>query len=1840
MCLRRGFSKLSSTSRKIKSLDSARPVEEKEDPKCVLNKTKRSSDNKPTSSSKNSRAISSSKNKKNVRESRSKTSSNDRNKRECRSKSNSKVRGSEEAIKSFTLNNNAKKTNSSGSEDSKRKVNQKQSKHNPHVCHKTQKLFEHNKVVSSSKKKEAEHDSNLKSVNNYGSEQKDNPEDISKVDKNSYKVFDIKTNPENMETENIKIAKEKEKGHSSDMSIQTQRIEDTSSSKDDNESAITINGKLENESSEIEEQCKKMPLDKEHKCIEKNGRKSVKDNINKDLCRGNKEKDENFENNTPSDRDQQNVIINKKDFGSNTNHQRCATQKDSRSDGYQQKSKDDFQNNRHHENENNVVISQSEGDQTKDKMKIESHSDKDYINKKSTDNSQNDKDQPKNTTKDISQTDQKHQKEKNKKDSRTDKDQQNENKDDSLSDGAHQEKKKNDVSQSDGAHQEKKKNDVSQSDRDSQNKKTKDNSSGDREQEKNMKDFQDGREWRKEKSKDSCQTDKEQQKGEMKDTFQSERNQKNKKHKDDSQSNKLQECEKVWSKSEKDLNIKNKNALQNFKEQQEEKKKNSFQNSKNCYKEDKKKDDCKSKSNQQKEKNKDVPLSEKDHQHKNNPDASRSDKDHQNKKMDNFQSDKEQKNKNKGNSQSCTDKQKQKSKDAYQHHTDHHTRKTRNNPVGNKEPIKEMCRKDPQDGRNQQKEKSKDNAQNETDKKDTTNKDAPQSNKDKKKENIYSHNDKEYRKEKIKNASQNFQEQKSKDCSQIIPDWHKESKKKDNCRSDKDQQKKSDVHLLEKKSKDGCGNDREREKGKNSKDSPRSNKNQQSEQDKKINFSNKSVKREFGNSREGSGCNTKHSDRDRSMKYLKPNQVTYTSRRTRSSSQKRKKQNYSSEQLRSSQNRSLSFDGVSRFHVKNERCVGDYTDMQKLSGKREYSQKDYPVKKKRSKSPLTLYKPDERSTDCNRIRRRSSSQSNKCFSLVSSDDFQFERNGSKTPDMSMEYSRSDSLWKLEKQEFDTSSYHENESSGLKSGREELSCTDPPFSSFKDIFYHSKNEVIPDRSEGLNETSFSDKFMETSDGEWRMLPERDTVQLSQREKQSEEWRDGHGFRLEKTEDSSSLSVWKEELENSDKRTIRTTGTPKESNVSTKDNWQVFCSKRTNELLKEGIKPDCYDFEGEWMELIKRRRNEQCLFSRFGACSSIEQFDNVMPMKLIQNEMLDSSKMISDEGNNLCSIDDKKYLCNESLGHQRIVMWQSTNQKKQNSGRKRSIEVDESSLPEKRYVRESHLLPSINNSKPSHPGFSEKNVSNYGSSTFPEWTTFPAPERPEDDLQLKLLKAFNQNSFSHNNLPGNVFNEDYKESIANQVASVLTKLGMTNISESVLTNVLQQLGYLQGSSTVTSACSEANKDSSSFFRTTSHSDWQRNIPFENDQGIFLVHRIGEALSNLGIQLSADTMQTQVDQTCMNSGPGSFPQPFVLSSFDKSLPMSTTIVPSYCTNKPFKSEVPKGVPKTKSKFKPKYKQRQWWKRKGRRNTFIHTNFQKLGTKTSQNDNQTGSLRAREMKNTKQIAQEKSLYATNLRSTINQGQVTSRMNDIKRHSEVMVSSKFKENQKNQMQNMYNPFEQERSTLAKCLENESYHIESSSPGPSTKFHQYNVPLGDDKTTAQNVYFQQKGNIGNSVPFKNDIPCQPYFNPWIKPNTIIGPGNNNFKNMTGQYVESKETNIQSGCGWNSQILKTGESLFSQNKSLSQTTPNTWAMPVLPFQNLGHHFTSQNSQYSQHMAPFSEKLMNPMRTPGPHQITANLPPPFPSTSQDSSMNALSNINYTATSSFMPKIWKKF
>ncbi|XP_076361644.1 uncharacterized protein LOC143252809 [Tachypleus tridentatus] len=1702
--LRRGFSKFPVSSRKIKSLDSARPIEKKEDSKYVLDKTKRFSDNKLRRFSKNSRAISSSKSQ-NIRESRSMRSSG-RNKRECRSKSNSKLNGSEDKVKSLTLNDNAKETNSSGSEHFKRKVNHTQSKHNLDVCHKTLKLFGHNGVSSSKKE---EHDGNLKLINNCGIEQKDNGEDISRIDKNSCKVLNIKTNCINVEIENIKTAKEKEKSLPSDITMQTHRTEDTSDSKDNHDSAI------ENESSKIEEQRRKMVLGKESKSIEKNSRKPVKDNIYEDMCEEYKEKDEHFKNSALSDRDLQNVTINKKDFGSNTNHQRLANQNDSKRDGYHQKSKDNFQK---------------------------------------------DKDQPKNMTKDASQTDRKHQKEKNRISSRI----EDENKGDSLSDRTHQEKKKN--------------NDF-KSERNNQNKKSKDSTLGDRKSGKGYKnDFQDDRDWQKEKSKDSYQSDKEQETGEIKDTLQNERSYKNKKHKDDSQSNNVHECKKFWSNNEKDLNVKNKNALQNFKEH-EKKNGNSFQSSK----EDKSKVDCKNKGDQQKEKNKDVFQSDKDHQCKNNPDASQSDRNHQNKKKtNNFQSEKEPKIKNKENSQSGRDQQKQRNRDSCQHYTNYHTRKIRNNSMGSKEPIKEMCKKDLQNSRNQQKEKSKEYAEHETDKKSIANKDAFLSNKDKERENIYSHNDKEYNTEKIKYVSHNFQEQKNKDCSQIITDWHNESKRKDNCRSDKDQKKKGDIHLLEKKSKNGCRNEREREKGQNSKDSSRSNKNQQSEHDKK-NLGNRSVKHELGNSRDDSGYNSKHSDMDRSLRYFKPNQATYTSRRS-SSSQKRKKQDYSSEQLQSSPNRNLSFDGVSSYHVKNERYLRDYRDMQQSSVERDYSEKDYPVRIKRSKSPPTLSKPDERSTNCSRIRRRSSSQSNECFSLVSSDDSQSQNNGSKTPDMSMEYSRSDSLWKLEEQEFNASSYHKNESSSVKSGREELPCTNSPLSSFKDFFCYSKNEVISDRSEGLNETSFIDKFMETSNGEWRMLPERETVHLSQREEQSEEWRDGHGFRLEKTEDSSSLSVWKEELENSINRNIRTTTTPKESSVSTEENWQEFCSKRTNELLKEGIKPDCYDFEGEWMELIKRR-NEDCPFSSFGACSSTEQVANVMTMKSNQNEVLDSSKMISDEENNLCSTDDKNYLCSESLGHQRIVMWQSTDQKKQIFGRKRSIEVDESSVPKKWYVRESYPLPSINDSKPSNPGFSQRNMSNCVSSTLSKWTTFPATGRPEDDLQLELLKAFNQNCFSHNNLSGNIFSEDYKESIANQIASVLTKLGMTNISESVLTNVLHQLGYLMGNSTITSADAEAkpNKDSSSFSRAISHSGWQRDIPFENDQGTFLVHRIGEVLSNLGIQLSADTTQTQIGET--------FPHPPVLSSFDNSLPVSTTVSPSYCTNKPFKSEVPKGVAKRKPKFIPKYKQRQLWKRKGRRNTFIHNNFQKLGTKASQNDSQAGSLRVGEMKNTKQISNEKSLFATTFRSSVNQGQITNRINEISRHSEVMDSSEFRENQKNQTQDMVNPFGQERTVLSKSLENKSGHMESSLPGPSTKFHQYSVPLNDDETATQNVYFPQRGNIGNSVSFKNDIPCQPYFNPWMKPETvesIIGPGNNNFNNMTEHFVQSKETNIQTGSGWNSQILlKRGES-FSQNKPVSQTTPNTWSMSVPPFQNLGHHFTSQNNQSSQHMAHFSEK----------------------------------------------------
>ncbi|XP_013777429.1 uncharacterized protein LOC106462090 [Limulus polyphemus] len=548
----------------------------------------------------------------------------------------------------------------------------------------------------------------------------------------------------------------------------------------------------------------------------------------------------------------------------------------------------------------------------------------------------------------------------------------------------------------------------------------------------------------------------------------------------------------------------------------------------------------------------------------------------------------------------------------------------------------------------------------------------------------------------------------------------------------------------------------------------------------------------------------------------------------------------------------------------------NYKNKQHVPMKREHSHDYFVIKRKRSRSPT---KPGERSTGFSRDRQQSTSKNSSYW--ISSDDFKSKRSRSRTPSVNKNH-RTGSKWNTNIKELETSAVPEMKSSSPKFPVGEQFWGDSTFSYYQDIFNHPKNEINSDRFGGSKQIYTDNKCLESDKGDWRILPGREDLQIEQSGKHSEEWRDGYGVRLVQAEEFSSSSLMKESLE--------------------KDNPAMM----TTEVRKE-----------KWIEFMKKRK-EHGLFP-YSTSGFPLQIDNMV--KSSQSGVQASSKMPSNEGDNTGFMSGVNYIYNKTntVAPQNTLMWQLPYQNQQDCGRNRPSEIGETAVPEK--LRSYELLPNRNNfGHSSNLGTFNTNLSQNNTcislgSTLQKQSSFPLTAL-DYHLPQKLLDTSQQKNVS-TEASVKDFSEEYRESIAEEVASVLTKLGVSDISEARLASVLQHLGYVHcnnsGSSEIVHREDRLSEDQTSVYNTMS--GWEGNTS-QNAYGTSHINKVTEVTSNLSIPLSygKPAMSDEKYKTYVNLGSGLFSEASKIPTGATKFPLPNITVPSYRTIKPSSSEIPK--------------------------------------------------------------------------------------------------------------------------------------------------------------------------------------------------------------------------------------------------------------------------------------------------------------------------------------------
>ncbi|XP_076327632.1 uncharacterized protein LOC143234278 [Tachypleus tridentatus] len=551
----------------------------------------------------------------------------------------------------------------------------------------------------------------------------------------------------------------------------------------------------------------------------------------------------------------------------------------------------------------------------------------------------------------------------------------------------------------------------------------------------------------------------------------------------------------------------------------------------------------------------------------------------------------------------------------------------------------------------------------------------------------------------------------------------------------------------------------------------------------------------------------------------------------------------------------------------------DYKNKQHVPMKREHPHDYFVIKRKKSRSPT---KPNERITDFSRDRQKSTSKSSSYW--ISSDDVESKRSRSRTPSLNKNC-RTGSIWDANLKDVETSAVPEMKSCTPQFPVREQFLGDSMFSYYQDMFNHPKNEISSERFGGSKQIYTDNKYLESDKGDWRILPGREDLQVKQSGKHSEEWRDGYGVRLGQEEEFSSSSLIKESLE--------------------KDNLAM----KTAEVPKE-----------KWMEFMKTSK-EHGLFP-YSTSSIPLHIGNTV--RSSQSEVHGSSKMPSNEDENMGLMSEVNYMYNKTntVGPQNTLMWQLSHQNQQDCRRNRSPERDEMEIPEK--LKSSELLPNRNNFGHSsnlgtfNISLSQSNTCISLGSTLQNQPSFPLATALDYNLPQKPLETPQQKKVS-NEISVKDFNAECRKSIAGEVASVLTKLGVSDISEARLASVLQHLGYVHcnnsGSSEVAHRKNKLSEEQTSVYNTMS--GWEGNTS-QNAYGTSHISKEVTSDCSTPLPYGKPAVSDEKYKTYVNLGSGLFSEASKIPTGATKISLSNVTVPLYRTIKPSNSEISRNTSK----------------------------------------------------------------------------------------------------------------------------------------------------------------------------------------------------------------------------------------------------------------------------------------------------------------------------------------
>ncbi|XP_013779213.1 uncharacterized protein LOC106463698 [Limulus polyphemus] len=573
-----------------------------------------------------------------------------------------------------------------------------------------------------------------------------------------------------------------------------------------------------------------------------------------------------------------------------------------------------------------------------------------------------------------------------------------------------------------------------------------------------------------------------------------------------------------------------------------------------------------------------------------------------------------------------------------------------------------------------------------------------------------------------------------------------------------------------------------------------------------------------------------HYERDRRLKDTIQGQVSSSKEKERKNSSSERREHDQRSWSPKNQNQNFFLESSVRHYSMVDNHGREERDRYQMPIiRRRDSQEDSTSKRRRKRSPPSSSIFNESGKDVSRITRRFESKNSSNFSWISSEYFHFDRNKSRSQE-TIRYSRA--------RPFRRHNTKKESTAGIKDVKKGK-LDDSVFSFFQDLFTLPKTEDKSNRYDS-KQTYSNSKDLQRCSNYYQLLPQQNVDQVD-KIRTSEDCEVKYCYKVENTK-GSACPLRKERLKNTGGPSVKVVDITKQSNTNSENIWKVSCGKREKDVLGEARNSETCDFEEAGGTAIKEYKNNY--FPNLVSSSSLPK-DKVNINLLYKREPYSSRTVDHTSENNKYNIDtseiqyDSMYCLDDNLGYRRIIRSQSTGDNQEPSGNKRLANIGEISVSEKSRSSNIQFISTDHD-------FS--NNSRSFDTSFQELSPYPlaAASVQENKLELKILEALQKSGYSYNELSTEGLSGMYKEAFADQVASVLMKMGLTGISDAALAGIVQHLSYGQQSSLPCTTIDNGIKEEIvSYYKDTSS-----------------VERVKETLSKLGIPLS--DMSTKIHTT----------------------------------------------------------------------------------------------------------------------------------------------------------------------------------------------------------------------------------------------------------------------------------------------------------------------------------------------------------------------------------------